>query len=1202
MPLAIQSSQAEVHLGKSVRFTVNDSSATLSLDASVPSDVGVLEPDGTFTASSTKPSDNVVTVRATNPATGETATAKVELVIPWPEGWPYLSDELHPWDEPVRSWVARILYDVLSNLPPELQRELRPWPIRRATGLGPDVGARYYYHLTSDFIDLPEEGALDFLDREPDPKPASLPKKSRPYEYLEKYPPSSNDYRGLGDMLLHELAHAVMSERCGGHPKRIGDIAGLIGAVISAIGTQLAGIGSFFVWPLVPAGIVLGFMGSKVDEHRARDFMSEYSEDTDWVMNDWSATKVPLLGLILPWLRTQPPNYIAATMSPWLLNMRNTKLVDQHDALGLLPAAQMTQQLSAAGMPSLYAAASPQEDFADSLMFALVGKSHIVHTERPGDLGTLGGKRLTFFTDEGLLPKGWQPPAPAVPPALPKRRYDVDHLQAPRSTWWKVDPKPPEGTSTASTEAVKARAAHARDMEGVRQLLADWKEGPGRHVERNRDILQVILPPTETPTAVTLARNAELHGDGLRRYAETEAAPHPAAEGDLLLGGDATVWMVTHVDARGRVTAATGRVATEPGLAEKDLTVPKEQLVYHWPPTVEPRFFASGDTASPAYADVNATLRTLIRLWGEEEVPGAKEERSLRSMGGFLRELVTTAGLADASRALQGTEDLHGVLAYLDTHGEGLRPYVPGTDRVRVGDVLIPFHRNTLAVVTRVSAKGEPVDVLTGGTHAPGRIGEAPAAVKLSHGVDAADFHFIWVPSPQPRSWTRGLEDSMPAVFSDLNAALNHARGHVGLDEVRRGEKTHDFSKHTALQVLLGLMLEKGSTPEARRALGPLCWQAPRSALRNFFYRHAGARGRSGVKPGDLFSWTDDGGVRREGLVLEARPDGAPAKTLALTEQGVLQVSDAPISRAALTEVFTPSLQPRELAGEGGAREFYGASSALAEFVARRDPDKSWEDRTVDGAERTFFYKEPKDLAALVSLKAPAWIRARIVPRASFEGVRVAVDTLGEGVVRYTPGTQLPTGTWCFSDDAFGVLVASTEEGLPAVLLTYADKELSYEPFDAVGPHSFWRPSVTPRRYTDDTNDEAYSDLGAELGRLRLWAHAQAEETFSDNPFFRHDAYLSESKLKPELKALLRRGPSETNDWLAWFMEYGEGVLLGAKPRPGDFLLLADGGRGVTLDSGEMLRVSDRTLVLEPLRRVKFSWRPSARKRALPAV
>ncbi len=143
MPLQIQPSRAELHLGQSLRFTASGPATSITWSTSVAPGVGTVSADGTFTASDGRPQDNLVTITATNTATGETASATVELVIPWPEGWPYLSDEEQPWTEPVKSWVARILYDVLSSLPPGLVRVMGPLPIRRPGNLGENVGGRY---------------------------------------------------------------------------------------------------------------------------------------------------------------------------------------------------------------------------------------------------------------------------------------------------------------------------------------------------------------------------------------------------------------------------------------------------------------------------------------------------------------------------------------------------------------------------------------------------------------------------------------------------------------------------------------------------------------------------------------------------------------------------------------------------------------------------------------------------------------------------------------------------------------------------------------------------------------------------------------------------------------------------------------------------------------------------------------------------
>jgi hypothetical protein len=112
-----------------------------------------------------------------------------------------------------------------------------------------------------------------------------------------------------------------------------------------------------------------------------------------------------------------------------------------------------------------------------------------------------------------------------------------------------------------------------------------------------------------------------------------------------------------------------------------------------------------------------------------------------------------------------------------------------------------------------------------GGTHEEGLLGEPAGAVKPCHGVQPSDFHFIWVPSAQPRTWVSG-EERMSAVFSDLNESLNHLCRHAGLSEIRRGEKPYAVSKLTPYQVFLGLMVERspkqGRGRSRRRRARPL--------------------------------------------------------------------------------------------------------------------------------------------------------------------------------------------------------------------------------------------------------------------------------------------------------------------------------------------------------------------------------------------
>lgn len=1187
MPLTIDPSTQDVTLGQSVKFRVQPASGQapakpLELSWSVfPPEAGTVTREGVFTASSKRPSTNKAVVRATHSATGEFVEAQVELLLPWKAEWPYFIDEGEGWQGAMGEWAARVLYDVLTTLPPELVRAIGPIPIMHVAEL-PGEGARVdvnLHHLSADVLEIPTRSLTD---------PSA--------GYLNQFPPAPERYIALGDVFTHELAHVVMAKRCGGHWNHVVDVVEFFTGLIASVAVQAVEVATaFLAAPLLPFELLFGLAWGAADEVGSRDFMSEYCDATGWVMHNWSALRVPLLGVFLPFVLDQSPNWnMARDWGEWS-GLRNKTLKTPFLMLKQLQASAdptVKRELDEAGLPTMYAASSPHEDFAEAVLHAIAGAVvngdyRVRHKLDP--VGTLGENRRQFLVDKGLLPSGWNPATAKL--------YALENLEvSPGSgTWWRVDRRPSPANAQAGMHIASEWSSQREKVASLFQSLDQWQDGPGRLLVRNQEILAALFPEPVLPTTVELARAAELHGDGLRSYVETEETPHPTQPGDLLLSRDAQVWMVTEVGPDGRVRQAAGRMGLPRGTLASDLVTPKSSLAYHWVPSTEPRVFAEREQASPAYEDVNGALRGAVGLWG---LTRTSEGRDLETVAGFLGELLALGALVAEDPAPGPEAPLAQALAYLDTHGEGLRPYLPASTRVRVGDVLVPYHRNTLALVTRVDGAGRPVDVLMGGTYEEGLLGEPAGAVKPCHGVQPSDFHFIWVPSARSRTWVSS-EERMSTVFSDLNDSLNHLCRHAGLSEIRRGEKPYVVSKLTPYQVFLGLMVERGVSPEARTRLEPLGWQAPGHAFRNHIHTHAGLRGRSRVKLGDFFSWRTTGGQERHGVALEVGAAGEPVRTFTVADSGVLAISEGVIALESLLEVYTLSLDARPLAEEAPAREFYGTPSTLDELAARRDPGVLWEDAVVDGEKLRLFYNNPQDLAKLLSARAPQWVRARLFPRSKLEGIRAAVATLGDGVVPYVPGTPLPLGTWLFvGAGGFGVVVSRHEDGTPGAMLALGTNGLGFLPVEAAKVEAYWKPSAAPRRYTAESQEEAYTDLNGELGRLRLWAYAVSDKSLYDNPFFKHAASFGEPRMRPELAALLKEGPGDTNDWIAFLMDFGQGLQPGGSPRPGDFLFLHGGARGVALDGGEMVWWESQKVRLGPVRNVKFVWRPTAKKRA----
>ena len=1115
---------------------------------------GTIDADGTYHAPTTRPAQptQVVELVAAGAVVGQVT---LTFVVPWPADWPYLDDGGdQAWDPVMREWLARALYDLLSHLPADTVRRMGRVPVVRINGT--TAGAQYNpYHLFAGRVEITESTVnADF-----GATPAA---------------PDDWHYRDLGDTLVHELAHSIMAQQCGATFGVMGETCELIGALLGGIASQGLAIASFFVFPLIPFELAFGFGGAAVDAAVLRDAMSPWGEATGWVTHNFAAMKIPLLGFVLPWITTAPPNYATGGRAPAIFGLRNIHVgpASTYEALTALPEgadkrAAIEAAMTLTGASTAYAMAAAHEDFAESMLAMIAGDTNVVHLDRNTPARPISAARRAYITDRGILPATW------TTPVAPARTYDRAHFAA-----WKIDATPPATVEAAAIADPRAKLA---------AVQAAWAAHAGPLVERNLAVARRILPTGAQPSVIQLARTAERHGAGLARYAGVE---HAVAKGDLLIARDAQLWMATGVDDRGRLVHATGqrlaRGATQPA------PIARDGLVYQWAPSDARRVFATAETASPHYPDLEAALHTLIELWGEDH---AADHGPLGTVASYLRAVLAIAGLAGDDGALAGDAHHH-ALAHMHSHGAGLVPYEVGRDRVRVGDVLVPYHGNTLAVVTRVDRDGRPVDVLHGGTWRAGAIGEPAGAVQLEHAVDPLDFHLVWSPSARPRAWLP-LEAPMPAVFTDANAALGHVLRQTGEPTFVRGEHHRDASSLGTAQLLVALLIERGATDAARAQLGPLGFDADDGmAAWNHLITHGALTSQAPVTPGQLVLWRGQGPGSRGGLVLAVDASGAPTEVITHADDSrTLIRRTGTIPLAQILAAATLGLEPRPAVTGDAARAFDGTPSTLAGLIQRRRPSVAWEEHVVDGDKLTLFFGHAQDRARLLALGAPAWVRTRIAHRTGLDGVRAAVDTLGDGVRAYSGG-PVPVGAWLFlRGDDFGVVLATTPTGAPGLMIANGGNSFDFTAVDPAAIVGWWAPSAEPRRYTELTCPEAYADLNRELGNLRLWAWTSSDRY--QEPLFRHAGEYPDSTLLPAIQAILRgASATDANDWLAVLNGYGDGVMPGA-PQPGDFVFLDGGGLGIALDHGELLTWRSPRLQIVPLAGVRALWRPSARKR-----
>lgn len=223
-----------------------------------------------------------------------------------------------------------------------------------------------------------------------------------------------------------------------------------------------------------------------------------------------------------------------------------------------------------------------------------------------------------------------------------------------------------------------------------------------------------------------LVRTLELHGEGLRPYADdVEYQP-----GDLVLASDRSAWIVVAVRDDGRIKELAGATTS------KRRRVP----VLWWRPTSAARRWVSKDTA-PAYNDVDKALVHLIRLWGES----TSDRRDIHTPVGFFLEIADAPGLKVLRGALNEFADHEDVAQFCQSRG-GLTTLAGGA-RLTPGDVVCFRKGKAWGVVTRQGNGGSIGDILVGGMRAKGTLGERATTVKLLRDVSGEVVDALWRPA-----------------------------------------------------------------------------------------------------------------------------------------------------------------------------------------------------------------------------------------------------------------------------------------------------------------------------------------------------------------------------------------------------------------------------------------------------------------------
>ncbi len=451
------------------------------------------------------------------------------------------------------------------------------------------------------------------------------------------------------------------------------------------------------------------------------DPVKKLAKKTGWTMNNYNLEVVPIIGWLLEAIFKTEPGYIfsyMASLSPSLKKEFDLKNSDAEK-----------KGWEKAGMCSAAALQNPHTDLSTSIaslllaqeLFSATGyaivkpnndRKKIVEDEFGlKDIKPLNARDLTKYMDIRFR--------------LYERRKAYIQEEGNMLLY-----QYRQQSASNMQQAVKSHT----DMISQNTVIASTKQV--------FSVLSTPLPPN--PTQFDIIKAMEIHGNGLSRLQpETKTK-----KGDVITDSALLPYIICEVNEEGK-PAVVSCMPHESMVSDTGSNYRKG--LYIWTSAPAKRTWNSSQL-NTAIVNPQEALIKLIQCWGCTHSP--EKERDLTTVPGFFCECLELLGITDKTYATDFADMSYtDVLNYMHTHGEGLRLYDPLQHTLKVGDMVVPIHENTVGVVTRINDQGQPVDVIYGGDCDNGVAGEASGAVKMHHNIITTTIKYFWKADKAPRKW-----------------------------------------------------------------------------------------------------------------------------------------------------------------------------------------------------------------------------------------------------------------------------------------------------------------------------------------------------------------------------------------------------------------------------------------------------------------
>ena len=652
------------------------------------------------------------------------ATLIINLEMVWPDDWPKLGQgryDLGWTDDAAGQQAVWLLHNLLNTLPQTVISLLKETTFVR----------REYESQFAEYTALTDVAVIpDRLISGTDPVKLA-------YQFMRMIGRAALAGKSGINFKENFSQVAIIWQKCQeAEVSRLQNVPSLIAGIIPVQGAVDCVVASMIEW-----------MVKSISHHW--DTMADYCKLTNWWMNNYSPfLDIPMIGWVARLLfRLQTPHYpyIAISGIDYFYRM-----------LGVFNYDAQATEWKKAGMANAMAIIGPDHDFGEA--FAQQVFTLEVPAQSGIDSQEINAERKQFLREQ-YLGNDWE----AITPEKIRSMNAFNTAGEP-----KLIQAATENTAAAQAYSVSGMRLNRRSLDytndlqqraledvyyGMKYRMREWDNGYKELFETYRKTLHALeYPLSEQPTAMELVQKLSIHGDGLRQYNSGQTV-NP---GDVLISFEPQQdypllpWLVLEVSEEHKVTKVCGALSADLNGPERSLELSVASVRYIWHPDTKARDWHK-EARSTHYPELNETMRSLISLWGTtvDEV----SHESFDRIGSFFKTWMRLSKLGDPDYTFEFGYDYTCICNYLYTHGTGLTWYHQDMP-LEPGDIVIPFHQNTIGIVTRVNENGWPVDVLYGGEWETGELGEKPESIIHLHSIDVNDIRYCWKPDAAPKQWT----------------------------------------------------------------------------------------------------------------------------------------------------------------------------------------------------------------------------------------------------------------------------------------------------------------------------------------------------------------------------------------------------------------------------------------------------------------